>query len=182
MNRVRKEELGNGAWVYTAPFCPVMTDSLLLASFSARCAAPSSGKKKICAVDLGTGCGILPFLWSKNPRFASILGIELQQETCCLAQKAAKSRGCRVACSLFARTCGSPTKAYSGNHLTWWPAIRLIFREVAEMSAPTRCGPLPGRRQPARWKKLRRQLFRSFGLAAYFVFVIGRNGCATCCR
>ena len=39
MNRVRKEELGNGVWVYTAPFCPVMTDSLLLASFSAGCAA-----------------------------------------------------------------------------------------------------------------------------------------------
>lgn len=92
MNRVRKEELGNGVWLYTAPFCPVMTDSLLLASFSAGCAAPSSGKKKICAVDLGTGCGILPFLWSKNPRFASILGIELQQEACCLAQKAANEQ------------------------------------------------------------------------------------------
>lgn len=93
MEGIRKEDLGDGVWLYTAPSCPVTTDSLLLAAFSAGCASPPSGKKKIRAADLGAGCGILPFIWSKDPRFTSILGVELQPGACRLAQAAAREQG-----------------------------------------------------------------------------------------
>ena len=93
MENVRKEDLGDGVWLYTAPDCPVMTDSLLLAGFSAGCVSPSAGKKGIRAADLGTGCGILPFLWSKHPQFVSVVGVELLPGACRLAQKAAAMQG-----------------------------------------------------------------------------------------
>jgi len=54
------------------------TDAVLLAYFS----RPTIGEQ-VC--DLGTGCGILPFLWIRDGIAATITGVELQKEAVALA-------------------------------------------------------------------------------------------------
>ena len=56
------------------------TDAVLLAYF----ARPQSGER-VC--DLGTGCGILPFLWLRDNCPATITGVELQTEAVELTQQ-----------------------------------------------------------------------------------------------
>ncbi len=51
-----RELLQNGTAVWTAAFCRVQTDALLLAAFS-------QPKRLEAAWDLGTGCGIIPLAW-----------------------------------------------------------------------------------------------------------------------
>ena len=58
------------------------TDAVLLAYFS----RPATGER-VC--DLGTGCGILPFLWLRDGIPAAITGVELQKEAVALARQSA---------------------------------------------------------------------------------------------
>ncbi len=83
MQGKRLEPLGGGLEIYTAPACPVTTDSLLLAGF----AVSASGRRPVRAADLGTGNGILPLLWSREPRFTPIVGVEIQPALCRLARE-----------------------------------------------------------------------------------------------
>ena len=62
------------------------TDAFLLADF----AAP---RQKDNAVDLGTGCGIIPTLWLEKETVRTVLGIELQEQACELARKTAQING-----------------------------------------------------------------------------------------
>lgn len=71
----RLEPLGGGIGVIVSPAHGFGTDALLLAAF----AAPRRGER---ALDLGTGCGILPLLWSRRGRLPQVTGLELQQAAC----------------------------------------------------------------------------------------------------
>lgn len=62
------------------------TDAVLLASF----AAPK-GRDKAC--DMGTGCGIIPFVWCARPAPDRITAIEIQPDACELVRKSAQMSG-----------------------------------------------------------------------------------------
>ena len=67
------EILGNDVGVIVSPEHTFGTDAMLLACFS----APG---KSDTACDLGTGCGIIPFLWARDGKCRKIVGVELQQK------------------------------------------------------------------------------------------------------
>lgn len=66
------EELGRGIKLICSPIHGFGTDAILLASF----ASPKSSDK-IC--DLGTGCGIIPFLFLREGISGEITGVDIQE-------------------------------------------------------------------------------------------------------
>lgn len=71
----RLELLRTGIGVIVSPTHGFGTDAILLADF----AAPRRGDR---ALDLGTGCGILPLLWCGQNRLSHATGLELQPDAC----------------------------------------------------------------------------------------------------
>lgn len=78
--QVRIEPLGNGRRILVSRSHGFGTDAFLLASF----ASPTPREK---AVDLGTGCGIIPTLWLGATAVRTVLGIEISTEACELARR-----------------------------------------------------------------------------------------------
>ena len=74
------ESIGSGMHIYTSRQHTFGTDAILLADF----AAP---KRNDIAADLGSGCGIIPFLWARYDAPASITAVELQENAVNLMQK-----------------------------------------------------------------------------------------------
>lgn len=74
------EPLGNGVEIFVNEFYHFSTDTIILADFS-------KPKKNSKAVDLGTGCGTIPFLWSRNDTSVKISAVEIQEEACLLAER-----------------------------------------------------------------------------------------------
>ena len=68
----RLEALGAGRFVIVSHSHGFGADALLLADF----AAPRWGER---ALDLGTGCGILPLFWCREGKLAHATGLEIQQ-------------------------------------------------------------------------------------------------------
>lgn len=77
---IKKEPLGNGFFVYVSPLHTFGTDAVLLADFSA-------ARKNDRLVDLGTGCGIIPFLILRNGCLSSAVGVDISEEATELAQR-----------------------------------------------------------------------------------------------
>lgn len=77
---IKKEPLGNGFFVYVSPLHTFGTDAVLLADFSA-------ARKNDRLVDLGTGCGIIPFLILRNGSLSSAVGVDISKEAAELAQR-----------------------------------------------------------------------------------------------
>lgn len=71
----RTEPLGNGVQIIVSDDHHFATDTVLLADF----AKPAAREK---AVDLGSGCGTIPLLWSRGNAPAHTVAVELQQEAC----------------------------------------------------------------------------------------------------
>lgn len=67
------ENLGNGIKVICSETHGFGTDAILLANF----AAP---KRTDRCVDLGTGCGIIPFIWLRDGVETEIIGVDIQKE------------------------------------------------------------------------------------------------------
>ena len=80
------EPLGNGVEIYVNEFYHFSTDTILLADFA-------NPKRNSKAVDLGTGCGTIPFLWSRNSKNTEIYAVEIQSEACALAEKSRARNG-----------------------------------------------------------------------------------------
>ncbi|MBR0413772.1 MAG: methyltransferase [Clostridia bacterium] len=74
------ESIGNGVHIYTDALHGFGTDAVLLADF----AAP---KKSDIACDLGSGCGIIPFLWARYEHPQHTTAVELQPAAVELMQK-----------------------------------------------------------------------------------------------
>ena len=74
------EPLGNGVQVIVSPHHAFGTDTVLLAHFS----LPGQRDK---ACELGTGCGAIPLIWSRENRPASVTAVDIQAEACDLLQR-----------------------------------------------------------------------------------------------
>lgn len=74
------EPLGNGMKILVNELFHFSTDTILLADFS-------KPKKNSKAVDLGTGCGTIPLIWSRNDTSVNISAVEIQSEACDLARR-----------------------------------------------------------------------------------------------
>lgn len=77
---IKKEPLGNRFFVYVSPLHTFGTDAVLLADFAA-------ARKNDRLVDLGTGCGIIPFLILRNGCLSSAVGVDISIEAAELAQR-----------------------------------------------------------------------------------------------
>ena len=66
------ERLSDDIYIEVSPEHTFGTDALLLAYF----AAPKNNDK---ALDMGTGCGIIPFLWLRNPAQSAVHCLDIQQ-------------------------------------------------------------------------------------------------------
>lgn len=82
----RCEPLGGGRLIYVSDTHTFGTDAFMLADF----AAPRQRDK---AVDLGTGCGIIPTIWLGKGAVHCVLGIDISQEACSLALDTARANG-----------------------------------------------------------------------------------------
>ena len=82
---IRPEVLGGGRTVFVSERHGFGTDALLLARF----AAPS--RRAVCC-DLGSGCGIIPLLWSRQPT-GPLTAVELQPEAAALIERAVEVNG-----------------------------------------------------------------------------------------
>lgn len=67
------EPLGNGIEVIVSPTHHFTTDTILLAHFA-------NPKKNAKCVDLGSGCGTIPLLWSRFDKNLSITAVEIQED------------------------------------------------------------------------------------------------------
>lgn len=72
------QPLGNNAEIYVSENHTFGTDAVLLSNF----AAP---KRTDVAVDLGTGCGIIPALWMRDNAVKKVFGLEISEEGVSLA-------------------------------------------------------------------------------------------------
>lgn len=77
------QPLGGGVYIYTAPHHSFGTDAVLLASFA-------RARKNDRMADLGTGCGIIPFLMLRDGLLSSAVGIDISREACELAGASAE--------------------------------------------------------------------------------------------
>lgn len=80
---IRIEPLGEGRRILVSDAHRFGTDAFLLANFA-------DPHRDWNAVDLGTGCGIIPTLWLGKGCVRTCLGIEISEEACELARKTAK--------------------------------------------------------------------------------------------
>lgn len=80
LGEYRAEPLGDGRRIMVSDSHTFGTDAFLLASF----ARPKRSER---AVDLGTGCGIIPALWLAGECVNSVLGIEISRQACELARE-----------------------------------------------------------------------------------------------
>lgn len=83
---VSLEPLGNGIEIYVSKNHTFGTDAVLLSHFA-------NPKRNDKAVDLGTGCGIIPFLWFRDKAVASATGLEISPEGIALANASKNKNG-----------------------------------------------------------------------------------------
>ena len=74
------EPLGSGIRVIVSPNHAFGTDTVLLAFFSAP-------KKNDQACELGTGCGAIPLIWSRDQKPAHVTAVDIQEEACSMLQR-----------------------------------------------------------------------------------------------
>lgn len=85
--KFKKEPLNRkGAFLYVSKHHAFGTDALLLAHFA-------SPKHNDSYVDLGTGCGIIPFVMLRDKRVDRAIGVDISEEAIFLANKTAEESG-----------------------------------------------------------------------------------------
>ncbi len=77
-NKLKKEPLGSGFFINVSENHKFGTDAVLLADF---CKATAKERH----IDLGTGCGIIPFLLLRDNKTSSSIGVEISKEAADLA-------------------------------------------------------------------------------------------------
>ena len=66
------EPLGNGVEIIVSDSYHFSTDTILLANFA-------NPKKSDCVVELGTGCGTMPLLWTRDKICKEIVALDIQE-------------------------------------------------------------------------------------------------------
>ena len=79
---IKKEPLGNGFFINVSKHHTFGTDAVLLADFA-------HAKKADRLIDLGTGCGIIPFLMLRDGNLKTAVGVDISAEAIGLAAKTA---------------------------------------------------------------------------------------------
>ena len=74
--------IGNGIDIYVSTHHTFGTDAVLLAHFAA-------ARTRDSMVDLGTGCGIIPFLMLRDEKLDSATGVDISPEAIALASRTA---------------------------------------------------------------------------------------------
>ncbi len=105
------QPLGNGVEIYVSKNHTFGTDALLLSHF----AAP---KKSDRAVDLGTGCGIIPFLWMRDGALSSVAGLEISSEAVALAKESLKKNSSFGGLTFYQGDIKDPFASLSKAHYT----------------------------------------------------------------
>lgn len=82
----QRQPLGKGVYINVSQHHTFGTDAVLLAHF----AAPKSKDK---LVDLGTGCGIIPFLMLRDGMLSHAVGVDISSEATDLAELSARECG-----------------------------------------------------------------------------------------
>lgn len=72
-NNERLEPLGNGVEIFVSDMYHFSTDTILLADFAK---VKSSDK----CVELGTGCGTMPLLWTRTQRVKELYAVDIQSD------------------------------------------------------------------------------------------------------
>lgn len=80
------QPLGEGVEIYVSKNHTFGTDAVLLSHFA-------SPKKSDRAVDMGTGCGIIPFLWMRDKALKYAAGLEISHEGVALAEASCIKNG-----------------------------------------------------------------------------------------
>lgn len=78
--KLKKEPLGKGFFVYVTDHHTFGTDAVLLSNFA-------NARQKDKMVDLGTGCGIIPLLMLREGKLQSAVGIDISDEATLIATK-----------------------------------------------------------------------------------------------
>lgn len=81
-----KQPIGNNVFINTSKHHSFGTDAVLLADFA-------KPRAKDFVVDLGTGCGIIPFLMLRDKDIAKIVGVDISAEATEIAEITAKENG-----------------------------------------------------------------------------------------
>lgn len=85
-DNIKLESVGNGVKIYTSKQHCFTTDAILLAEF---CKIKKTDK----AADLGSGCGIIPFLWARYERTGKTTAVEIQANAAELIKKSIEHNG-----------------------------------------------------------------------------------------
>ena len=83
--KLKREPLGKGFFVYVTPHHTFGTDAVLLSHFA-------SAKPKDRMVDLGTGCGIIPLLMLRDNKLQTAVGVDISDEATVIASKTVKDQ------------------------------------------------------------------------------------------
>lgn len=83
---VKFEPIGNAKKTAVSPHHTFGTDAVLLADFA-------NAKKRDRLLDLGTGCGIIPFLMLRDGNLLSAVGVDIMEEAISLCNISAKENG-----------------------------------------------------------------------------------------
>ncbi len=81
---VKREPIGADRFIFVSDNHSFGTDAVLLADFA-------KAKKSDIMADLGTGCGIIPFLMLRDGKLKSAVGVDIASEAVELAVKSAKA-------------------------------------------------------------------------------------------
>ena len=82
----KTEPLGSGRSVIVSAEHSFGTDTVLLANFS----RPRKNDK---ACELGTGCGAIPLIWSRNNVPAHVTAVDIQPEACSMLERSVQLNG-----------------------------------------------------------------------------------------
>ena len=82
---IKKEPLGNGFFINVSKHHTFGTDAVLLADFA-------HAKKADRLIDLGTGCGIIPFLMLRDGNLKTAVGVDIRGYKACRKNRRGKRR------------------------------------------------------------------------------------------
>jgi len=88
-----KQPLGRDVFIYTTKHHGFGTDAVILSDFA-------NAKKRDKVVDIGTGCGIIPFLMLRDGLCGSAVGVDISKEATDLAEISAKENNFTNFCVL----------------------------------------------------------------------------------
>lgn len=86
VEELKKEPLGGGFYINVTRHHTFGTDAVLLADFAA-------ARRNDRLADLGTGCGIIPFLMLRDGLLESAVGVDISEEAVSLAERTSRELG-----------------------------------------------------------------------------------------